>query len=1031
MMKSDNESNKVFSTKTNDFLSLFDKISDERVKNFKYDFEIKLDGENLQKKIKEDSIQKNIVEEFVRKNGFDDEDIELIVEKKEVKKKVKKITLEEIESSIIFCKKDIVFRNVKISTDEDIHRMKSQLSIFESINSDNYVIPQNFVLLTIGAEKHPSGLEWQKTTRTTMCDKMILLHNEGLFPYPYNFGLLCGEESNVCVLDIDVKNNGLEDWAEFIDAVLKVEPKTFKVITGSGGLHYYFLFEEKLGNLTRIKDDDGEQLSWDFKSTSGQVLFPGSIHPRTGNKYVHSGDILNDSSIYKWLEKEYSSRNNGKCMCNNIRDLYIKNHTKEINKIPDSLLNFLLKHKKPKITSKIPSDISTKYNNPDIECVCEIISNLSTERATNFETWWRVVTSASAVSINLKDKEHHIFDAVHYFSSKAENYDCESVNTQWKNPNKKFDENGGTNIFFKWLGEDNMEKRDEINAKYNLVKNEVIEHNLVKLEDIAHDLIKHENNSYDVYDEDFYFGTFIDWANGRHFSMHENADELISNKLAKCVRWVRGAKGMYYVKCKDNVFDTNDRDITFPYKNVFYYKFVEVEDKKTKIKSFEEKACRIFSPLKNNICLFSDDCCVWKPFHKHEPLEKQIKEFNIFPGFKARKIDNFNNKHMELIQPILNHIKNVWCAGNEEYYKFILSWFAHPLRTLTKCQKVLIIHGEPGVGKSIIFNFFAEHIYGKEISSQAGFNKFTTKFNSSIINKMFLVMHELCDLDMFSETVKQQFENLKTAVTEDLISGEKKGFDVKEFPNYGNFCGCSNNDVSVKIDNDNDRRFALFECNNKFLPKSKDGKEKIKELSDLLVSVNNKSISCDKKIDTKLVADSLYTYLLYGEFEFLNMTNAVIPKTDLRKRSIKRSQSTVENFLEALKDNEIMIHKKDVYVKNFRAYNVGENKKDVLFVRSTTLYSIFCEWYTKTHNSNTKNFFDKTFYEGIFKKGSDYFQRQKTTIGNDRLQVRGFAIIEKESGNIKIDMQDPYSNVCVIDRYKTISEYIELSKIKK
>ena len=49
---------------------------------------------------------------------------------------------------------------------------------------------------------------------------------------------------------------------------------------------------------------------------------------------------------------------------------------------------------------------------------------------------------------------------------------------------------------------------------------------------------------------------------------------------------------------------------------------------------------------------------------------------NLFTGFKADKIELIEPVDYSNIQPILDHLKMVYCAGEEEHYQYVLKWFA-------------------------------------------------------------------------------------------------------------------------------------------------------------------------------------------------------------------------------------------------------------------------------------------------------------------------------------------------------------------
>lgn len=95
--------------------------------------------------------------------------------------------------------------------------------------------------------------------------------------YPLaNIGIRTGEESKIFVLDVDGEKgkNTLEDLISKHGPL----PDTVQSITGSGGEHYLFKFQEGVGSKT------GFRPGLDIRGTGGYIVAPMSIH-ETGNRY--------------------------------------------------------------------------------------------------------------------------------------------------------------------------------------------------------------------------------------------------------------------------------------------------------------------------------------------------------------------------------------------------------------------------------------------------------------------------------------------------------------------------------------------------------------------------------------------------------------------------------------------------------------------------------------------------------------------------------------------------------------------------
>ena len=125
-----------------------------------------------------------------------------------------------------------------------------------------------------------------------------------------NYGILTGSKNNLIVLDVDVKDNGLEEFNEYIKTFGNID--TYTVRTPSGGLHLYF-------NYTSQKDADNYYLrnylktsskyrgkGLDIRSDGGYIV--GVDSKINGRSYsVIRNTAINDipSSLVEWLLQSY------------------------------------------------------------------------------------------------------------------------------------------------------------------------------------------------------------------------------------------------------------------------------------------------------------------------------------------------------------------------------------------------------------------------------------------------------------------------------------------------------------------------------------------------------------------------------------------------------------------------------------------------------------------------------------------------------------------------------------------------------
>lgn len=121
--------------------------------------------------------------------------------------------------------------------------------------------------------KVPLGQKWQETLAENALDQV------NRFSQRFdNLGILTGEPSNLVVVDVDIKEKGLQTWQKLVTDNGEIE--TFQLETGTGGLHVYLSYSP---DLTPLLNQSGYGV--EFKTTGGMVVAPWSLHPNTGRPY--------------------------------------------------------------------------------------------------------------------------------------------------------------------------------------------------------------------------------------------------------------------------------------------------------------------------------------------------------------------------------------------------------------------------------------------------------------------------------------------------------------------------------------------------------------------------------------------------------------------------------------------------------------------------------------------------------------------------------------------------------------------------
>jgi len=220
----------------------------------------------------------------------------------------------------------------------------------------------------------------------------------------YNIGILTGKINDLIVVDIDVKDEGIEEFDKYINEFGKLN--TLIIKTPSSGFHYYFKYQhndkecEFLINTYLTNKSKFRGKGIDIRSNGGYIVAPPS---KINDKY------------------------------------YVLENDVEISQIPSTLINFLIGNTDKKIiatikTKNIKNNLSitnnnnnnnnnNKFNNIyfyciDDELIIEILSKLEQKYLNNYSDWLKVLT----VLKNLN--KYDIFDN---WSKLSKNYNkCEN-----------------------------------------------------------------------------------------------------------------------------------------------------------------------------------------------------------------------------------------------------------------------------------------------------------------------------------------------------------------------------------------------------------------------------------------------------------------------------------------------------------------------------------------------------------------------------------------------------------------------------
>ena len=244
--------------------------------------------------------------------------------------------------------------------------------------------------------------------------------------------------------------------------------------------------------------------------------------------------------------------------------------------------------------------------------------------------------------------------------------------------------------------------------------------------------------------------------------------------------------------------------------------------------------------------------------------------YNLYCGLEIEKhLDTID----EPIDIFLNHI-NYLSGKDKKCNDYCIKYLAHMVQFPgIKPRTSLVFMSEPGVGKNVFFENFANKILGnKYLLQTADQDKIFGRFNMAN-QKLMIIVDEAEGKHSFSNS-----EKMKNNITCETLIIEKKGIDAFPLKDFGRYFIFSNGKTPVKIEL-HDRRFVVFNCAN-------DVKNNYQYFKKLIKAFNNKSL-----------VRTFYDYLMGINLDDFDPTNDR-PKTEIYEELQRVNIPIIARFFE-------------------------------------------------------------------------------------------------------------------------------------
>lgn len=764
--------------------------------------------------------------------------------------------------------------------------------------------------------KYPVIDDWQIQTET---------HWSSLKDNTKGYGILCGAVSGVTCVDID----DMKLWKEIEGTFGKnfEFDETPTVESPSGGLHYYFKYDEEIKTTTNainIRGADGYKVksNVDIRNDVSQVVAPPSKYCANKPEKKKFNDIP-----YKWV-LSFEECEPIECPAW-LKDLVTKKKAISIDEaglmtLIDGSTSIPERPKVPKLAArddnldnevKVPvipvaeakveidginwagigDDGSYEHESEkktlSLDQITQIVQNLNHSRFGDYTTWcnllWAVARWQDANDAN----EDDVVDMLDAYCQQCDNYGNKSdvqkkYNEAFKRAGQQSKVTVGTLIH--WLKEDNFAVYCNVLgfAKVNQVK----------------ELAAFDRN------DTYLWVDFLEQLIGKVWEDRAALDEFVSKNIHRVLAEVQLEGGFYLKKdnCDKHLFNYVETIKGALNKTIKYA--AEKEDKrrkdKKKTKYVENIKLAEYLNETNVLPLYSDVGCYPDPNYKACPP----KTYNVWEGYVAKKVDEVDK---ELIKDLRYILKELWAGGDKKLYKYLLAWFRFVVANPAEMTRVaLYLCSEPGAGKSSFINFFIKYVLGQGLSHTytGGIQDVVEKHDTNKRGKKMIYISEMAnDKDQFINN----FDKIKSLITDPWITENPKGKTIIQIDNIANVIMSTNHKNAIYIPSDSDRRYTCIEVSN-----AKTGEAHAKWWNEVNARIMNQE-----------VGNHFYSWLLSLDPKKLPNPHVVF-KTKLRNEIIELSRDNVLAFADWFKHEE---------------YN-GDGAQNRSVIKARDLFKSYCEW---------------------------------------------------------------------------------------
>lgn len=200
------------------------------------------------------------------------------------------------------------------------------------------------------------------------------------------------------------------------------------------------------------------------------------------------------------------------------------------------------------------------------------------------------------------------------------------------------------------------------------------------------------------------------------------------------------------------------------------------------------------------------------PYFRDDPSKNDSRSWNIFPGFTHQYDPSFV-VDQDKIKPVID-LMMILVDHSPKCFTYLTNFLAHLIQYPEQKLPIgmVLVSLYQGVGKNAFIDFIGKMVLGDQFYHYTNnWAEFIDKFNGNMETCLFECMDELSS----SGAQFKEFNQLKSIISQTTRKIEYKGKDKIFVNDYTRHIFCSNNSQHIVKVEPGDRRWVIFNADNK------------------------------------------------------------------------------------------------------------------------------------------------------------------------------------------------------------------------